>query len=189
LNLLFIGRMVPVKGQALLIDAVEQLRRSDVNVEAILLGDGVRREALTRIVRERRLEDVVKLPGAVGQDQIRHYYEQADIFVLPSFAEGVPTVLMEAMAMGLPVVTTRIAGIPELVEDGRSGFVVAPGRVDALVDAVARLAADPELRRQMGEHGRAKVIADFSIEPSAAQMHEMFTSVLRAARSSRLASR
>ena len=80
--------------------------------------------------------------------------------------------------MGLPVVTTRIAGIPELVEDGYSGFVVAPGRVDVLVDAVRRLASDPDLRREMGELGRAKVIAEYSIEPSAAHMYEMFVSVL-----------
>jgi glycosyltransferase involved in cell wall biosynthesis len=181
LNVLYIGRMVPVKGQALLIDAVEQLHRSGMNLEATLLGEGVRREALTRLVRERRLDDVIRLPGVVGQEEIRDYYRQADIFVLPSFAEGIPGVLMEAMAMGLPVVTTRIAGIPELVEDGYSGFVVPPGRVDALVDAVQRLAADPELRREMGERGRAKVIAEYSIEPSAAGMHEMFAAVIESA--------
>jgi colanic acid/amylovoran biosynthesis glycosyltransferase len=120
----------------------------------------------------------VKLPGAVGQDEIRRYYEDADVFVLPSFAEGVPAVLMEAMAMGLPVVTTRVAGIPELVEDGQSGFVVPPGRVDALVEAVRRLASDPELRREMGERGREKVISEYSIDPSAAQLRDMFASVL-----------
>jgi glycosyltransferase involved in cell wall biosynthesis len=183
LNVLYIGRMVPVKGQALLVDAIEELRRSGLNVEATLLGDGARRERLQRTVRERHLEDVVKLPGAVGQDEIRMYYAQADIFVLPSFAEGVPGVLMEAMAMGLPVVTTRIAGIPELVEDGYNGLVVAPGRVDVLVDAVQRLAADADLRRQMGDRGRAKVVAEYSIEPSAAHMREMFAWVV--ARNSR----
>jgi glycosyltransferase involved in cell wall biosynthesis len=178
LSLLYIGRMVPVKGQALLIDAVERLRESGLEVEATLLGDGERRHALTTIVGDRGLDEVVNLPGSVGQDEIRGYYEHADIFVLPSFAEGVPTVLMEAMAMGLPVVTTRIAGIPELVEDGQSGFVVPPGRVDALVDAVRRLASDPDLRRKMGERGRAKVIAEYSIEPSAARMRDMFASVI-----------
>jgi glycosyltransferase involved in cell wall biosynthesis len=178
LRILYIGRMVPVKGQALLIDAVEQLRDSGMDVEATLLGEGDRRLALETIVGKRGLDGVIKLPGAVGQDEIRGYYERADVFVLPSFAEGVPGVLMEAMAMGLPVVTTRIAGIPELVEDGYSGFVVAPGRVDVLVDAVRRLASDPDLRREMGERGRAKVIAEYSIEPSAAHMYEMFVSVL-----------
>jgi glycosyltransferase involved in cell wall biosynthesis len=181
LSVLYIGRMVPVKGQALLIDAVEQLRRSGLNIEATLLGEGVRRESLTRLVRDRGLDDAIRLPGVVGQEEIRDYYRQADIFVLPSFAEGVPGVLMEAMAMGLPVVTTRIAGIQELVEDGYSGFVVPPGRVDVLVDAVQRLASNPELRREMGERGRAKVIAEYSIEPSAAGMHEMFAAVIGSA--------
>jgi glycosyltransferase involved in cell wall biosynthesis len=178
INLLYVGRMVPVKGQALLVDAVDQLRRSGFNIEATLIGDGISREGLVSAVRERGLADVVKLPGAVGQDEIRRYYEQADIFVLPSFAEGVPGVLMEAMAMGLPVVSTHIAGIPELVQDGYNGIVVAPGRVDVLIDAVRRLAADSELRRQMGERARAKVVAEYSIEPSAAHMHEMFSAVV-----------
>lgn len=83
--------------------------------------------------------------------------------------------------MGLPVVTTRIAGIPELVEDGVSGFVLPPGRVDALVDAVQQLACDPELRHRMGAQGRMKVIADYGIEPAAAHMHEMFAAVIEPA--------
>ncbi len=178
LHVLYIGRMVPVKGQAVLLEAIDQLRRAGLDIQATMIGEGVRREALARVVRDRRLEHVVELPGAVGQDTLRHYYEKADIFALPSFAEGIPGVLMEAMAMGLPVVSTRIAGIPELVDDGHSGFIVPPGRVDALANALHRLAADVKLRRIMGERGRAKVVAEFSIEPSARQMKEMFSSVI-----------
>ena len=77
----------------------------------------------------------------MGQDDIASYYRDADVFCLPSFAEGLPVVLMEAMATGRPVVATRITGIPELVEDGVSGFLVAPGSVEQLVGALERLAA------------------------------------------------
>ncbi len=88
----------------------------------------------------------MRFAGAVGHDEILPMLRAADIFCLPSFSEGVPVVLMEAMAHSVPVVTTQIMGIPELVENERTGLLVAPGRVDVLVDALARLVADPELR-------------------------------------------
>jgi colanic acid/amylovoran biosynthesis glycosyltransferase len=100
----------------------------------------------------------VRWLGAVGQDEIRRHYAEADAFCLPSFAEGVPVVLMEAMATALPVVATRIAGIPELIEDGESGLLVAPARSDELADALTRLAGSPELRSQLGQRGRRAVI-------------------------------
>jgi glycosyltransferase involved in cell wall biosynthesis len=140
------------------------------------------RERMERLVRERQLDDVVRLPGAVGQDDIRRYYEEADVFVLPSFAEGLPVVLMEAMAVGLPVVTSRIAAIPELVDDGVNGFVLPPGRVDALVEALRCLASDSALRRRMGEQGRQKVIAEYHIEASVLTLRDMFAEVSRGRR-------
>jgi glycosyltransferase involved in cell wall biosynthesis len=117
----------------------------------------------------------VEFTGAVGQGEIVRYYERADVFAMPSFAEGVPVVLMEAMATGLPVVSTRIAGIPELVDDGQSGFLVAPGRVDELSSALERvLGATAEERATMGRAGRAKVGAEFAIESVAEQLLDIF---------------
>jgi glycosyltransferase involved in cell wall biosynthesis len=174
LRVLCVGRLVPEKGQALLLEAVRRLLDDGVDVRLTLVGDGPRRAALEARVAELALGDAVHLTGAVGQDQIRDHYARADVFALPSFAEGVPVVLMEAMATGLPVVTTRIAGIAELVEDGVSGHVLPPGRVDLLADALAHLAADPERRCRMGAAGRAAVEAGFDIDRIADQLVSCF---------------
>src|SRR5207344_2299739 len=97
-----------------------------------IVGDGPARGEFEGVARRLRVSEHVGFLGAVGQDDIRRLYGRADIFCLPSFAEGIPVVAMEAMAMELPVVTTRIMGIPELVTDGTDGLLVPPGRVAAL---------------------------------------------------------
>ncbi|MFN8109904.1 MAG: glycosyltransferase [Thermoleophilia bacterium] len=173
LKVLCVGRLVPDKGQSLLVDAIGMLRQRGVPAELTLVGDGPDRRHLEDHVGASRLGEAVHLAGAVGQDTIRGYYADADVFCLPSFAEGVPVVLMEAMAMGIPVVTTRIAGIGELVEDGVSGTLVRPGRADMLADALQAL-TDPELRRTMGTHGRAMVREEFDVQRSARRLAELF---------------
>jgi colanic acid/amylovoran biosynthesis glycosyltransferase len=119
----------------------------------------------------------VRLTGAVSQDRIRELYAEAQVFCLPSFSEGVPVVLMEAMAMGLPVVATRITGVPELVDEEHSGLLVPPGRPDALADSLARvLSADLEKRRTMGAAGRSRVCEEFSSDRSAERLLTLFGS-------------
>jgi glycosyltransferase involved in cell wall biosynthesis len=114
----------------------------------------------------------------VDQEGIRKLYDEADVFCLPSFAEGVPVVLMEAMASGLPVVTTRVMGIPELVEHSISGELVPPGRPDALAAALRRMAADPSRRVAYGLAGREKVAADYNISDSVAALHGIYARYL-----------
>jgi glycosyltransferase involved in cell wall biosynthesis len=170
-----IGRAVPEKGQAILIQAVAELARRGVGARLTVVGDGPQLPELRALAERLGVAGSVEFAGAVGQGEILSYYERADVFAMPSFAEGIPVVLMEAMATGLPVVSTRIAGIPELVEDGRSGYVVAPGRVDELASALERvLGASGEERASMGHAGRAKVEAEFALEPVAAQLLEIF---------------
>jgi glycosyltransferase involved in cell wall biosynthesis len=173
-TVLYIGRLVPEKGQAVLLDAVSQLAARGVAVELQLAGEGSLRPELERAAARLGIAERVFFLGAVGQEELRALYERASIFCLPSFAEGVPVVLMEAMAMGLPVVTTRIAGIPELVEDGQSGILVAPGRADELADSLAGLLEQPELRQSLGSNGREAVIRGFDCEGSAAQLQALF---------------
>lgn len=163
LRVLCVGRLVPLKGQALLVRAVAALRDQGVDVDLTLVGDGPERPGLERLARELGVEDRVTCAGAVGQDRILARYHEADVFCLPSFAEGVPVVLMEAMACELPVVTTRTMGIPELVEDGVGGLLVAPGDGEALAAALARLAADPALRERLGAGGRTRVREAFEL--------------------------
>jgi glycosyltransferase involved in cell wall biosynthesis len=143
IEILNVGRLAPVKGQPLLIEAVARLREQGVHVHCRIVGDGPERAALERRIGELGAGDAVELTGAVGQDRIRELYEQADVFCLASFREGLPFVLIEALAMELPVVATRIMGIPELVTEGENGLLVTPGRSDELAEALARLARDP----------------------------------------------
>jgi glycosyltransferase involved in cell wall biosynthesis len=173
-EILYIGRLVPEKGQAVLLEALALLAKRGRRPRLTLAGEGALRPDLERLADELGIAAQVDFLGAVGQDQLRDLYERAAAFCLPSFGEGVPVVLMEAMAMGLPVVTTRIAGIPELVEDGRSGFVAAPGNLGELSDRLQQVLDDPALRREMGDAGRAKVIAEFNAERSAEQLFALF---------------
>lgn len=167
-RLVFVGRLAAVKGVPVLLDALARLRADDPEVTLTLVGDGPERGWIEERIAELGLGGAVGITGYLDQDAVADRLARADVFVLPSFAEGVPVVLMEAMATGLPVVTTRIAGIPELVEDGVSGLVVPPGDAVALADALAALLADPARREEMGAAGRAHVAAEHAIDREAA---------------------
>jgi glycosyltransferase involved in cell wall biosynthesis len=173
-RVLCVGRLVPVKGQRLLIAAAEGLASRGVRPRLTFVGGGPSEEELRRLAERSPLAERIRFAGVVGQDEIRDLYGDADVVALPSFAEGVPVVLMEAMSMEIPVVTSRIMGIPELVEDGVSGLLVPPGSVEALTDALGRLAADPKLRQALGARGRDKVAADFAIADTAVRLAEIF---------------
>jgi glycosyltransferase involved in cell wall biosynthesis len=174
LEILCVGRLVPEKGQAVLLEAMAELGARGILARATIVGHGPDRARLEARARELGVAERVRFVGAVGQDRMPAHYAAADVFCLPSFAEGVPVVLMEAAASGMAIVTTRVAGIPELVHDGVSGAVVEPGRADAIADAIARLAVDPELRRRWGAAARDHVTAAYDIADSARQLHELF---------------
>jgi colanic acid/amylovoran biosynthesis glycosyltransferase len=173
-TILFIGRHVPEKGHVVLLEATKLLAQRGHTVNVTLAGEGPLRPTLERFAEQLGVASQVSFPGAVGQEQIHAMYAGASIFCLPSFAEGVPTVLMEAMAMEVPVISTRITGVPELIDDGRTGLLVTPGRADQLADALERLLADPALCREMGSAAREKVIREFNTESSAEQLHALF---------------
>lgn len=173
-TILFIGRQVPEKGQAVLLEAAVLLAERGHRVNVTLAGEGQERTKLEHLAEQLGLAEWVSFPGAVGQEEIHALYEGASIFCLPSFAEGIPGVLMEAMAMRLPVVSTRITGIPELVDDGRTGLLVAPGRADELAGALERLLVDPSLGRTLGSSARDKVVREFNTESSAEQLYALF---------------
>jgi colanic acid/amylovoran biosynthesis glycosyltransferase len=176
--ILFIGRHVPEKGHAVLLEALSLLAERGHDVNVTLAGDGPSRPVLEGFAERLGVASRVLFPGAVGQDDIHALYASASIFCLPSFAEGVPGVLMEAMAMQLPVVSTRITGIPELVEEGRTGLLVTPGRPDELADALERLLRDPSLCHELGSNAREKVLCDFNAQTTAEQLHALFAQKL-----------
>ncbi|MCQ0969707.1 glycosyltransferase family 4 protein [Paracoccus sp. TK19116] len=175
LEIVFIGRMAGVKGAPLMIAALERLRADHPDARLVMIGDGPERPALEAQARAAGLQGAVEFTGYLDQDQVAARLSAAAMLALPSFAEGVPVVLMEAMATGLPVVTTRIAGIPELVEDGVSGILVPPGDLDALVEALSALLADTEMRARLGQAGRAKVARDFHQATEAKWLGTLFS--------------
>lgn len=170
IEILTVAALSRRKGHGVLLDALARLRADGAPVRLTLVGDGEERTRLTRRATELEVADHVHFAGAEGQDRLRGFYERAHVFCLPSFSEGVPTVLMEAMAMELPVVATGVMGVTELVEHERSGLVVAPARPDLLANALARLIADPGLRATLGAGGRARVVRDYEINRSAAEV-------------------
>ena len=169
-EILFVGRHVPEKGHAVLLEAMALLEKRGCHVNLTLAGDGPSRRPLEQLAEDLGVAARTSFPGSVGQDEIHALYANASIFCLPSFAEGLPTVLMEAMAMELPVVSTRITGVPELVEDAHTGLLVTPGRPDLLADALERLLTDPQLCRELAANARQKVIREFNVTASAAQL-------------------
>ena len=171
-RLVFVGRLAAVKGVPVVLEALAKVRETHPDASLTLVGDGSERPQIEARIAELGLDDAVHLTGYLSQSGVAEELAGSDIFVLPSFAEGVPVVLMEAMATGLPVVATRIAGIPELVEHGVNGHVVAPGDAEALAGALSELLDDPEARAAMGAHGRAKVAAEFTISTEAAWLLE-----------------
>lgn len=173
-TVLYIGRLVPEKGQAILLKAVALLKERGRRVNLVLAGDGPLRLELERAAGHLEIATQSLFLGAVGQEEIYALYAGASVFCLPSYAEGVPVVLMEAMAMGVPVVSTRIAGIPELVQDGHTGLLVAPGRPDELADALQLLLDDQAFRGTMGKRAREKVVGDYNTVGTAIRLYALF---------------
>lgn len=133
-----VGRLCVRKGQMQLVEAVHRLRSAGADAELVLAGDGELRPMLEARIAELGLEKAVRITGWIGDTEIRNEIRAARVFVLPSFAEGLPVVIMEALALGRPVVSTFVAGIPELVTDGVNGWLVPAGDVDALTIALRR---------------------------------------------------
>jgi glycosyltransferase involved in cell wall biosynthesis len=139
-RLVNIGRLAEQKGQLLLVEAVARLRARGLDVPVVLVGDGPLRGTIEARIRELGVSDLFTLTGWLDTERIRSMLLDSRALVLPSFAEGLPVVIMEAMALGCPVLTTRIAGIPELVLDGVTGWLIAPGDIDELTRALENIA-------------------------------------------------
>jgi colanic acid/amylovoran biosynthesis glycosyltransferase len=173
-RILCVGRLVPAKGQHILIAAVDRLVKGGRSVSLRFVGDGPDRVSLEREMNYRGLSGHLAFEGNVNQDRIREFYHEADAFVLASFAEGIPVVLMEAMAMEIPCVSTMVAGIPELIRDGIDGLLVMPSDERGLAQAIARLIDDEDLRRRLGEAGRQRVTEKYDLDKNIDLLSRLF---------------
>ncbi|MGD1072496.1 MAG: glycosyltransferase family 4 protein [Bryobacteraceae bacterium] len=169
-----VARLAPVKAQHILLDAIACLVHEGRRLKLHLVGDGDERARLEAHVARQALGDHVVFHGWLNQDRVLDLNGKADICALPSFAEGVPVVLMEAMAMEIPCVATFIAGVPELIEDRVSGLLVPASDTQRLASAIALLMDDPGLRRRIGAAGREKVLREFDLTKNTDLLAEIF---------------
>ena len=174
-EILCVGRLAPAKGHHILVAALTRLvREGRTSLRLRLVGDGPARPSLERAIRDFGMENHVHLEGSCNQDRVREMYRETDLFALTSFAEGVPVVLMEAMAMEIPCLSTWITGIPELIRQGVDGWLVAPGDIGQAADALAKLIDEPELRLQLGKSGRLRVMEKYDLERNVTNLKEIF---------------
>ena len=178
-RLLYVGRLSASKGLPILLDSLMILKDTYPELNLTVVGDGEDRNMITAKVEQLGLQKQVKFVGYQSQTEVRQYLQQSSIFVLPSFAEGVPVVLMEAMAARLPVITTQIAGVSELVEDGVNGYVIPPGEPNVLANRLTQLLEDKSLCDRLGKAGRAKVENAFNLTQEVAKLHHTMQTALQ----------
>jgi glycosyltransferase involved in cell wall biosynthesis len=182
-RLVCVGRLAGQKGQPFLVEAAARLRSEGLRFEVELVGDGPVRAELEAQIRRRGVGEEVRLVGWADAAGVRGRLRAARAMVLPSLAEGLPVAVMEAFALGRPVISTRLAGIPELVRPGENGWLVTPARVDELVDAMREaLTAPVERLEALGRAGRERVAREFRAATEAATLEGLF----RGARAIRL---
>jgi glycosyltransferase involved in cell wall biosynthesis len=169
-----VGQLAPVKGLHLLIAAIAALVQEGRYIRLRFAGDGPERTALRQDVESRGLSGQVSFEGNVNQDKLLDLYRESDALVMSSFAEGLPVVLMEAMAMEIPCVAPWVNGIPEIVTHETDGLLVPPGDAEALARAIARLMDDAELRRTLGQKARLKILEKFDLQRNTQHLADAF---------------
>jgi len=174
-RLVCVGRLMEAKGQLLLIEAIHRLDQKGIRVELVLAGDGEMRSELEMLITQYGLAGQVRITGWISSVQVRDEILAARGMVLPSFAEGLPVVIMEAMALRRTVLTTYVAGIPELVRSGQDGWLFAAGSIEALMAAMEDFLAksDDELKK-MGDAAYQRVMKRHSIDTEATKLAELF---------------
>lgn len=175
---LSVGSLLPRKGQVYLVEACRLLEKQGINFQCNIIGEGPQRNVLQDLIHKYHLEGKITLVGSIPHEDIQSYYDDTDIFVLPSLSEGIPVVLMEAMSKGLPVVATRITGVPELATHDTDGILVSPGDPTDLAEAMMRLSNDAELRTLLGENARRKIKAKFDLEKNTRKIKTLLESAV-----------
>jgi glycosyltransferase involved in cell wall biosynthesis len=174
-RLVCVGRLAPQKGQQLLIAAAAQLAQEGIAFHITIVGDGIMRPHLERLIHQFHLDEKVVLAGWMSAQQVREQMTQSRALVMPSFAEGLPVVIMEALALGRPVIGTQVAGIPDLVLPGQTGWLVPPGDSQSLMEAMREvLSATSEELDRMGQIGAERVALRHNAATEASRLAELF---------------
>jgi colanic acid/amylovoran biosynthesis glycosyltransferase len=179
-RLVCVGRLCEQKGQALLVSAAATLHRAGLKFEIVLIGDGEQRSLLEDLIKHHDLGGIVSITGWADASTVRREMISSRALILPSFAEGLPVVIMEAMALGRPVIATYVAGNPELVIHGETGWLVPAGSEEALCGAIREcFETSDEKLRAMGEIGRARALSRHNIDCEAEKLEKLFEGSLQ----------
>jgi len=170
---MFVGRINQRKGVDYLIDAIPKVLQNVKNIRFLLVGSG-NTVFYKQRARELGIEKYINFVGHVSHKEVSKYYASADIFILPSLYEGMPFVVLEAMAAGKPVISTNITGIPDIINNGHTGFLIDPKDVKAIVNRIIILAKNEKLRENLGNNGREHIKKFFNIETVAKQLLSVF---------------
>jgi glycosyltransferase involved in cell wall biosynthesis len=179
-QILCVASYEEVKGHRYLVEACRLLEDRSIPFTCHLVGYGPLQQQVEQHIETLGLEAQFHIHGGLPREKVLQMHTLADVLVLPSVPtrsgkkEGIPVVLMEGMSSGLPVISSRLSGIPELVQDGKTGFLVAPCDIVGLADALETLYRDPELRRRMGLAGREFVMAEFDLKQNARKLFSVF---------------
>jgi len=185
LSILSVGSLIPKKGHEYLIRACQQLKAKGINFQCTIIGGGGREAALRQLIHDCDLAGSVVLTGPRQREAVLEAYRRSDLFVLASVVtssgdrDGIPVVLMEAMAMDLPVISTQVSGIPELVKHQQTGWLIPERDVEALVAAIVHLGDDEELQARLARNGRTLVAQEFDIKQNARRLADIFQHVIR----------
>jgi colanic acid/amylovoran biosynthesis glycosyltransferase len=165
-RLITVARLAPTKGHVYALQAIAKARAAGLEIHYAIVGEGPHREALTAVIEELDLRDHATLVGSLSEEEVFRQLESADIFILPSFGAGEawPVAVMEAMAVGMPVIATRIGATEEMVEDGCDGFLVAQCDSEAIVSKIMLLTRDHNLRERIGRNARATAMRNFEVQ-------------------------
>ena len=182
-RLLFVGRLVEKKGLIYLLQAVKQLKHDGYCLSCDVVGSGPEYKKSLEFIYLNQLTDCVHLHGTLSQEKVKRFYANVDIFVLPCVVcdadgdrDGLPNVLMEALAVGVPVISTNISAISELIANNETGILTPTKNSDSLVNAILKLTSDPALYRKISDNGRRLVEAKFDIAASTDNLFKIFES-------------
>jgi glycosyltransferase involved in cell wall biosynthesis len=174
LRIVCVGRLSPEKGYFGLLEALGHLATRGIAFNLLVIGDGPSAGQILSSARQLGLDERIEFAGFLPEEETLRRIAGADIFVLPSLMEGLPVVLIEALALGKPVLASRVAGIPELLEEGQSGLMFTPSDWSDLAEKLERLLTDESLRRHLGGEGRKVVQAKFRIQDTAHRLRKLF---------------
>ena len=172
-----VGRLTVEKGHKYLLEAVQRVKKMHSNILLLVVGDGKLRKHLENYAVRLGIGDEVLFAGY--RHDVKTIYQMLDLFILPSLIEGMPNVVLEAMSYGLPIVATRVGGVPELIDDGVSGRIVPPKNSDALSEAIQVLINQPEMAQEMGNHARKRAADRFSKSKMVQSYHALYQRLLR----------